>query len=93
MEILAISKVIKFIHDTNGRFFSVSFIKKDGSARNMTARLGVRKGIKGTGTYSHTGDIHRNNMTVWDTAKRNFRTVPLDRIIWIKIDGQEYSVV
>ena len=93
LKTLAISKAIDFIRTTNGRFFSVSFIKKDGSTRNMTARLGVSKGIKGTGTYSHTGDSRRNNMTVWDAAKRNFRAVPLDRIIWIKIDGQEYAVV
>ena len=34
---------------TNGKFFSVSFIKKDGSERKMTARLGVKKDIKGVG--------------------------------------------
>ena len=44
METKTITDMIK---STKGKFFSVTFIKKDGSVRKMTARLGVRKGING----------------------------------------------
>ena len=37
------------IQKANNTIFSVEFIKKDGSVRTMTARLHVKKGVKGTG--------------------------------------------
>ena len=37
----------KMIYDTGGKIFGVSFTKKDGSHRDMTARLGVKKHLKG----------------------------------------------
>lgn len=33
------------IMQTGGKFFSLTFIKKDGTARKITARIGVRKNI------------------------------------------------
>ena len=36
----------QIIHDTDGKIFSVSFTKKDGSHREMNARLGVKKHLK-----------------------------------------------
>lgn len=32
-----------------GKFFTVTFIKKDGTIRKMNARLGVTKGLTGKG--------------------------------------------
>ena len=43
------TKVLEEIQTANNTIFSVEFIKKDGSVRNMTARLHVKKGVKGTG--------------------------------------------
>ena len=37
------------IKGTRGKIFSATFIKKDGTLRKMTARLGVRKGVTGAG--------------------------------------------
>ena len=37
-------KVLEEIQTANNTIFSVEFIKKDGSVRNMTARLHVKKG-------------------------------------------------
>lgn len=39
----------KMIDDAgaNGKFFSVKFVKKDGSIREMTCRLGVKKALRG----------------------------------------------
>ena len=60
---------------TNGRFFSVSFIKKDGTERRMTARLGVKKGIKGVGLKFNPSD--HNLMVVYDIHKRAYRMINL----------------
>ena len=40
-------KALKAIHDTGGRIFAATFIKKDGSTRHMVARIGVTKNQKG----------------------------------------------
>ena len=85
-------KLQQFIAGLNGKFFTVTFTKKDGTQRRMTARTRVKKGIKGTGSYSHTGDITRSNITVFDTAKLAFRAVPLDRTSTIKARGTLYHV-
>ena len=42
-------QAIKSLYATAGRIFFVEFVKKDGSLRRMTARLGVKKGITGKG--------------------------------------------
>ncbi|MEY2703508.1 MAG: hypothetical protein RLY43_2147 [Bacteroidota bacterium] len=36
------------IESTNGKLFGITFVKRDGSIRSMTARKGVHKGVKGT---------------------------------------------
>jgi len=37
------------IDRTNGKFFTIKFIKKDGTLRKMTCRTGVSKGVTGKG--------------------------------------------
>ena len=58
----------KMIHDTNGKIFSVSFTKKDGSQREMTARLGVTKHLTGKGRVYNPEDY--NMLCVFDTHKK-----------------------
>ncbi len=40
-------RVRDLIEKTNGKFFTVKFVKKNGDIRIMTARLGVKKYLKG----------------------------------------------
>lgn len=70
----------------NGRIFSVSFHKKDGTLREMTARLGVKKHLKG-GTLSYNPKEH-NNLIVFDMVKKGYRTIPFDRVISLKANGE-----
>ena len=44
-------KAIKALYNSAGRIFYAEFIKKDGSLRKMTARLGVHKGVTGKGMH------------------------------------------
>ena len=37
------------IKNTNGKFFTCLFVKKDGTLRKMTARVGVKKGLANNG--------------------------------------------
>ena len=67
---------------TNGRFFSVSFIKKDGSERKMTARLGVKKDIKGVGMKYDP--LERNLIVVFDIHKKAYRMINLSTIFKFK---------
>jgi hypothetical protein len=67
---------------TNGRFFSVSFIKKDGSERKMTARLGVKKDIKGVGLKFNPTE--RNLIVVFDIHKKAYRMINLSTIFKFK---------
>jgi len=67
---------------TNGKFFSVSFIKKDGTERRMTARLGVKKDIKGVGLKFNPSE--RNLIVVFDIHKKAYRMINLSTILTFK---------
>jgi len=78
----------KEIDLSKGRFFSVTFIKKDGTTRKMVCRTGVTKGLKG-GTLKYDARA-RKNAIVWDTKKGAYRTIPLKRLIDMRINGTEF---
>jgi hypothetical protein len=67
---------------TKGKIFGVTFIKKDGTTRNMTARLGVRKDLKGIG-LSFSPD-ERNLIVVFDMRKKAYRMINLSTILSIR---------
>lgn len=77
--------IAELIKGTKGRFFSVCFIKKDGTERRMTARLGVRKGINGRGLKFKPED--RGLMVVWATDRNNYRMINLNTISSVKFNG------
>lgn len=64
------------------------FVKKDGSLREMVARLGVTKGVKGVGrSYDEIKKF--NLLTVWDVQKKAFRRIQLGTIKKVKVRGVE----
>jgi hypothetical protein len=65
-----------------GKFFTVRFVKKDGTVRTMHCRLGVTK-------YSKGGDNHLNPaqfLTVWDLHSKGYRAVNKDTILSVTVD-------
>ena len=66
------------IMDTKGKFFTTTFIKKDGTLRKMTARLGVRKGVNGKGLKFDPSD--KNLVVVYEMSKDAHRMINLDTI-------------
>lgn len=82
---------------TNGRFFQVKFIKRgDGSLRQMTCRTGVRKHLRGgQAAYSFS---EKSLLPVWEPipgrdGQESYRSIPLDGITEITVDGRTYTVV
>ncbi len=67
------------------QFFSVDYIKADGTKRKVVCRLGVKKYIK---TDSRTITPNNGVITVYDMVKKNYRSLRLDRIQSITVAGE-----
>jgi hypothetical protein len=74
----------------SGRFFSVLFIKADGSLRSMNCRGGVRKFLKNADAAPRT--TPEGVFVVFDVKAMAYRSIPMDRILTIRADGAEASV-
>ena len=79
------------VQSTKGRFFGVTFVKADGTLRNMTCRTGVSKHTSGKGLkYSPK---ERGNVIVWDTSAKGYRTIKLDRLVSLRFGGKEVTFI
>jgi hypothetical protein len=72
------------------QFFTVTFIKKDGTLRKLNGKLGVTKHLKG-GKKSYD-DSKFNYITVYDLANKGYRTVNLNTIKTINAQGLKVTV-
>jgi hypothetical protein len=90
---LPLDDIIQLIKDTKGAFFTVKFIKKDGTERTMNCRLGVKK-------YLHGGElpydpVAKGLLPVWDpiAAKTSdgYRIINTKTILFAKIGSKEYE--
>ena len=68
---------------TKGKFFTVVFIKKDGSTRSMNCRLGVTKHLKG-GLSTLNPEQY---LTVYDVQSEGYRAVNLSTIVSVTCGG------
>jgi len=92
-------ELVQKIKDTKGAFFTVTFVKKDGTTRTMNARLGVTRYLKG-GELPYDPKP-KGLLPVWDAqaAKAGgsedavYRMVNLITITSAKIGNDEYIVV
>lgn len=79
------------MRQTNGHVFSVTFIKKDGSERDMTCRLGVKKHLRGGERAYDPADY--DLLCVFDMAKEAYRSISLNTLKRVKVEGTEYEVL
>lgn len=84
-------EVVKFIQETDGKIFSIKFIKRStGDERQMVARTGVKSHLKG-GKPSY--DFKEKDLIpVFDMQKQAYRSIPIEGITAIKIDGDWVKV-
>jgi len=91
MKVLQRSEAISLIKKSNGKIFTACFRKRtDNKMRIMNCRLGVTKGIKGTG--NNIDKVKHELLTVYDMQAKAFRSIPIPNIVNLTIDGQMYLV-
>lgn len=74
------------ILSSDGRVFSAMFLKKDGTVRHITARLGVKKGVNGKGLAFDP--YSKGYLPVFDMQKKEYRFLNVNTIIETCIDGE-----
>ena len=92
---------------SNGQIFSVDFIKRgDGSLRTMSARRGVKKGVKGVGLAYKPEDHnllivydmqaldpkapHNTGKSEEDLERGAFRNINLEGLVGLRMDGKTW---
>jgi hypothetical protein len=87
------SEAKQIIKDTKGKFFTVTFTKKDGTTRVMNARLGVKAYLKGGELpYDPSSKGTYGLIPVFDIPKKAYRMINIDTITKLKIGNNEYEV-
>lgn len=76
-----------FKTEVKGNFFRACFLKKDGTIREMTARFGVKKHLKGGELTYNPEDF--NYIVVFDVEKEAYRTINMDKLIFLRYNGKE----
>ena len=77
------------INRTNGKFFSVTFIKRaDGSKRKMLCRTGVKKYTNGEGMKYSPKD--KGLIPVYDLQKKGYRSIPINGIVTFTAHGTDF---
>ena len=75
--------------NTNGKFFTVTFVKKDGTTRVMNCRTGVTKALKnGKSTIDHD-----NYLVVYEMASKAYRCINKNTIINIAVAGEKATTL
>jgi hypothetical protein len=67
-------------------FFKISFAKKDGTVVSFTGRRGVKTKSNVVNTVRYA-----NILAVYDTAKKEYRNVNLDKVTEIRANGETYT--
>jgi|AntDeeMinimDraft_6_1070357.scaffolds.fasta_scaffold01786_15 hypothetical protein len=81
--------ILASIESTKGRFFSVHFIKADGSLRKMQCRTGVTKGLRGgKSTTNHKPHLR----TVFDIEAGQYRCINVDTMLQMRAFGQTFNL-
>jgi hypothetical protein len=73
-----------------GKFFTVTFIKKDKSIRVLTGRLGVKKHLKGgVSTTSHLDKY----LCVYEPKSKSYKNVNLETVLELNALGNRLKFV
>jgi len=71
------------IKESNGRFFSIKFIKKDGTTREMLCRTDVKKHLRGG--ENNNPNLGESQIVVYDIQKKGYRTINLDSVFYTSL--------
>jgi hypothetical protein len=77
--------LLKLLAGTAGHFFSACFVKRsDGVERVIHCRTGVHP--SDAPSVARIMEYH-DILTVWDMQKQAFRSIPIEGILWIRLNG------
>jgi hypothetical protein len=88
---ITLDQAKQMILNTKGGFFTVTFIKKDGTPRVMNARLGVKKHLKGGELKYDARSM--GYIPVFDMQKREYRMVNSGTILSLNIGKKKYEII
>ena len=80
------SKLDEIILNSNGKFVTFTFTKKDGTERVLTGRMGVTKHLKG-GVSTLDAEQY---ITIFGVQSQGYRAVNRDTIKSVKCNGELY---
>ena len=80
----------QLIKNTNGKFFTATFIKKDGTTRVMNARLGVKAYLKG-GELPYDPES-KGLIPVFDVKTGDYRMININTLTNLKIGSNTYNI-
>ncbi|CAB4149095.1 hypothetical protein UFOVP529_48 [uncultured Caudovirales phage] len=91
MKTITAIKAAEMLAGTEGKIFSVKFVKRTtGEVREMVARTGVKAHLKGgDAAYSFSA---KSLLSVYDLQAKGYRSIPLDAIVSIKAGGEEFTI-
>ncbi len=87
---LSLEQLQDIVINSDGKLFSASFIKQDGSTRDIVWRLGVKSYIKGTGKPSFTLKKDNPYQLVFDFQKSAYRVINMETLFKIKFQNKTY---
>ena len=79
----------KLIHITNGKIFSSTFIKKDGTHRLLTGRLKVTKGLKENAKPRPYDPSKYNLVCVYDMKAEGYRMINFNTLLTLSINKRK----
>ena len=82
----------KLIHITNGKIFSSTFVKKDGSHRLLTGRLKVTKGLKKNAKQRPYDPSKYNLVCVYDMKAEGYRMINFNTLLTLSINKTKYII-
>tara|TARA_R110000803_G_scaffold175884_1_gene238424 strand:- start:536 stop:820 length:285 start_codon:yes stop_codon:yes gene_type:complete len=83
----------KLIHITNGKIFSSTFIKKDGTNRLLTGRLKVTKHLKENAKKQPYDPNKYNLQPVYDLKAKGYRMLNLNTLLTLSINNNKYLII
>lgn len=81
--------ILDMVERSKGKFFTVTFIKKDGNIRTMNCRTNVQKYTNGKGLKFDP--IKKNLLPVYDLQAKGYRFVNILTILDIHILKEEIT--
>lgn len=88
MNVSKVSNFKAFINSIGGRFFTVDYIKKDGTIRTINGRTGVIKYLKG----GVCGNQNIECLITYSIKDKGYRTINVDTITGIRANNMNIMV-